>query len=82
MKGKAKAETVRVMGIRWIWNYAARKWIGSTSVGDWSLWYDGKRWSLESPGGAIYTLLKQHRYDAMVQAGYKIAEIERWLQAR
>ena len=79
MNGKYKAETVRVMGIKWIWNYTDRKWTSQTAAGKWSLWWNGRAWLLESPRNAIYTLVKQHRYNAMVTAGYKIAEIERWL---
>jgi hypothetical protein len=79
MSGSGKAEMVRVMGIKWIWNYKRRRWVGKSAAGEWSLWYDGARWSLESPSGAIYALSKQHKYSAMVQSGYKIAEIERWL---
>jgi hypothetical protein len=82
MNRKGKAETVRVMGIKWIWNYTARKWIGGSTVGEWLLWYDGKRWQLQSPKGTIYTFLKQHRYEAMVQAGYTIASVERYLAGR
>jgi hypothetical protein len=79
MNGARKAETVRVMGIKWVWNYADRRWTSETTVGKWSLWWNGRAWLLESPGGATYTMVKQHRYHAMVNAGYKIAEIERWL---
>jgi hypothetical protein len=82
MNRKGKAETVRVMGIKWVWNYTARKWVGKSAVGEWSLWYDGTRWQLTSPNGAIYTFLRQHRYDAMVQAGYTIASVERYMAGR
>ena len=79
MKRSGKAEVVRVMGIRWVWDYASRRWRWDSRLGQWQLWYDGKQWCLQSPQGAIYTLLRQHRDEAMVQAGYKIAEIERWI---
>jgi len=82
MNRKGKAETVRVMGIKWVWNYTARKWVGKSAVGEWSLRYDGTRWNLTSPNGAIYTFLRQHRYEAMVQAGYTIAGVERYLAGR
>jgi len=82
MRRNSKAETVRVMGIRWAWDYQARKWVGGSTVGVWSLWYDGTRWQLQSPNGTIYTFLKQHRYEAMVQAGYTIASVERYLAGR
>jgi hypothetical protein len=79
MKRQCKAETVRVMGVRWVWDYTARRWQWNSHMGQWQLWYDGKQWCLKSPRDAIYTIPKQHRYEAMVTAGYKIAEIERWL---
>jgi hypothetical protein len=77
MKRKGRADVARVFGIKWIWNYQARKWIGDSEVGKWSLWYDGSEWKLESPGGTIHTFLRQNRYEAMVQAGYIIASVER-----
>jgi hypothetical protein len=82
MKRKGKAETVRVMGFKWQWDYAARQWKCSGNTGEWQLWYHETQWLLMSPGGVIYTLLRQHRYDAMVTAGFKIVEIERWLAGR
>jgi hypothetical protein len=82
MNRKSKADTVRVMGLKWIWNYTDRRWVADSTIGKWSLWYDGTRWKLESPNGAIYTFLRQHRYEAMVQAGYTIANVKRYMAGR
>jgi len=82
MNRKGKAGVERVMGIKWVWDYTARQWKGKSTVGMWSLWYDGTRWNLASPNGAIYTFLRQHRYEAMVQAGYTIASVERYTAGR
>jgi hypothetical protein len=82
MKRKLRAEVARAMGLKWEWDYKARRWKCNSTVGVWELWYQDTHWVLVSPGGAIYTLEKQHRYDAMVQAGRKIAEVERYLAGR
>jgi hypothetical protein len=76
MNRKGKADTARVMGIRWVWDYQARKWVGNSLIGAWHLWQQDQKWLLVSPTGTIYTLDKRDRYAAMVQAGFKIAEIE------
>jgi len=78
MKRQAKADVARVMGIRWIWNYTARCWIWEGPAGNWQLCVGKREWLLRSPQGVTYTLPAQRRYEAMVMAGYKIAEIERW----
>jgi len=82
MRCKGRADRTRVMGIRWIWDYRARKWIGDSLVGKWYLWYHDKKFLLTSPSGAVYTLDKQNREAAMTQAGFKIAEVEAYLAGR
>jgi hypothetical protein len=82
MNRNGRADRARVMGIRWIWNYRARKWVGNSLVGSWYLWLHDGKWLLASPEGAIYTLDKRERLAAMVQAGFKIAEVERDLAGR
>jgi hypothetical protein len=70
------------MGIRWVWDYQARKWVGNSLIGVWHLWQHDGKWLLASPEGAIYTLDKRDRLSAMAQAGFKIAEVERYLAGR
>jgi len=52
------------MGIRWIWDYRARKWVGHSLVGDWHLWQHDQKWLLVSPTGTVYTLEKRDRLAA------------------
>jgi hypothetical protein len=82
MKRNGKADRARVMGIRWIWDYRARKWVGGSLIGAWHLWQHDGKWLLASPEGTIYTLDKRDRLAAMVQAGFRIAEVEAYLAGR
>jgi len=82
MKRNGRADRAWVMGIRWIWDYRARKWVGNSLVGSWYLWQHDGKWVLASPDGTIYTLDKRDKQAAMVQAGFKIAEVEAYLAGR
>jgi hypothetical protein len=82
MKRNSSADRVWVMGIQWKWDYKARKWAGDSLVGVWRLWRADRNWMLASPTGAMYTLDKKDRNAAMVQAGFKIAEVEAYLAGR
>jgi hypothetical protein len=82
MNRKDKADRARVMGVKWEWNYKARKWVSKSTVGEWLLWRHNAKWLLASPSGVVYMLHDQSRYAAMVKAGYKIAEVERWHTGR
>lgn len=82
MKRKDKAGIARVMGIKWVWDYKARKWKADSLVGTWHMWFDGQKWFLVSPTGTIYTLHNKSRCEAMTQAVFKIAEVERYLAGR
>jgi len=82
MNRNSRGDRARVMGIRWIWDYRARKWSGNSLIGVWHLWQHDGKWLLASPEGAIYTVDKRDRLAAMVQAGFKIAEVERYIAGR